>query len=158
MKITDIARAEIGTKESPPNSNNVKYNTWFYDHPVQGPSFAWCGTFVSWVYASAGFPLGNIGYIRGYAGCDTALNHFRASGEIVSREQVKEGDIILFDWNGDGRCDHTGIFLRDLGNGTFESIEGNTSVGNDSDGGEVMIRQRSYGAVKAFIHPKILNV
>ena len=28
--ILNIARAELGTKESPANSNNVKYNTEYY--------------------------------------------------------------------------------------------------------------------------------
>jgi len=45
--------------------------------------------------------------------------------------------------NGDGRFDHTGIFVRWIEVGkTFESIEGNTAVGNDSNGGNVMLRTR----------------
>ena len=44
------AQAEIGTKEYPPNSNNVKYNTWFYKHPVQGKNYPWCCTVVSWLF------------------------------------------------------------------------------------------------------------
>ena len=31
-----IAAKEIGTVEQPKNSNNVKYNTWYYGKPVRG--------------------------------------------------------------------------------------------------------------------------
>ncbi|MES2397901.1 MAG: CHAP domain-containing protein [Bacteroidota bacterium] len=152
MKITEIALQEVGTKESPSGSNKTKYGAWFGLNGV-----AWCGIFVSWCYNQAGFPLGNIGYTKGYAGCQTALNHFKTSGEIVTKENVKSGDIVLFDWNNDNNCDHTGIFNMDLGNGYFQSIEGNTSLANQSNGGEVMIRKRSYAMVKAFVHPKTLD-
>lgn len=149
IKIIEIALGEIGVTEVPENSNKTKYGAWF---GLDG--FAWCGMFVSWVYANAGYALGNIGYSKGFAGCQTAFIHFKNSGEIT--QHPKEGDIVLFDWNGDGRFDHTGIFVKDLGNGKFESIEGNTAMGNDSNGGKVMRRERNY-RFATFIHPKILD-
>lgn len=42
------ARAEVGVKESPRNSNKVKYNRWFYGNNT---SAYWCCTFVCWVFA-----------------------------------------------------------------------------------------------------------
>lgn len=42
------ARAEVGVKESPKNSNKVKYNEWFYG---KNQSAYWCCTFVCWVFA-----------------------------------------------------------------------------------------------------------
>ena len=42
------ARAELGVKESPKNSNKVKYNKWFYG---SNKSAYWCCTFVCWVFA-----------------------------------------------------------------------------------------------------------
>ena len=50
--ILKIAKAEIGVKESPANSNDVKYNTWYYKKSVQG-AYPWCAVFVSWVFAQA---------------------------------------------------------------------------------------------------------
>lgn len=157
MKIIETALKEVGTKESPPDSNNVKYNDWIYGKPVSGPNFPWCGAFVSWVYANSGFPLGNIGVTKGYVGCPYALANIAKWGKVVSRHEVKPGDVVFFDWNHDQRMDHTGIFVKDLGNDLFESIEGNTSLGNDSNGGEVMVRQRRY-SVATFVHPNILDV
>lgn len=50
-KLIEIAKAQIGVKESPANSNNVKYNTWFYGKAVSGSAYAWCVVFVLWCFA-----------------------------------------------------------------------------------------------------------
>jgi hypothetical protein len=136
-KIVETAEKEIGTVESPKNSNKTKYGKWFGWDGV-----AWCGMFVSWVYAQAGSQLPNIGFTKGFAGCQTAVRHFQAKGKIV--EIPSAGDIVFFDWNNDKRYDHTGIFVKKIDDKTFESIEGNTAIGNDSNGGEVMRRRRPY--------------
>lgn len=49
--IVATALAEVGVKESPKNSNNVKYNTWYYGHPVKGSAYPWCMVFVQWCFA-----------------------------------------------------------------------------------------------------------
>lgn len=150
-KIVNVAEAEIGTTEYPINSNKTKYGKWF---GLDGVS--WCGTFVSWVYDKAGYPLGTIGFKKGFAGCGTAINHFTKSKEIVDSPVM--GDIVFFDWNVDGRFDHTGIFIRFLDSAHFETIEGNTGLNNQSNGGEVMRRTRSIFAGVVFVHPKVLDV
>jgi len=135
-KIVEIARAEIGTKENPPNSNVTKYGEWFgMQHQP------WCAIFVSWCYASAGKPITWGGYSHGYAGCQTAYNYFVKNGLLVT--DPMPGDIVLYDWNNDKRYDHTGIFVEWISKDKFKAIEGNTSLTNDSNGGEVMERVRS---------------
>lgn len=67
-RIVEIASAEIGQKEQPENSNETKYGEWFGLNGV-----AWCGIFVSWVYAMAGRQLPKIGFTKGFAGCQTAV-------------------------------------------------------------------------------------
>lgn len=145
-KILDTAIAEIGNAEQPANSNRTKYGKWF---GLDG--LAWCGMFVSWVYAHSGKRLPNIGYTNGFAGCQTAVEYFRKSGKVVTDPQP--GDIVFFDWNKDGRYDHTGIFESWIeGHAYFNAIEGNTAVGNDSNGGNVMRRIRSK-SVAIFVRP-----
>ena len=135
-RIVEIAKKEIGQGEVPLNSNKTKYGKWFGFDGV-----AWCGMFVSWCYDQAGTPLGNIGFKKGFAGCQTAVAHYRKTNRITTNPVA--GNIVFFDWNKDGRHDHTGIFVRWIElNKTFESIEGNTAVGNDSNGGNVMLRTR----------------
>lgn len=149
QKIVEIASKEIGIEESPRNSNKTKYGKWFGFDGV-----AWCGMFVSWCYSQADYSLGNIGYLKGFAGCQTAFAHFTKTKEITKTPQI--GDIVLFDWNNDKRYDHTGIFVKWLDDNRFEAIEGNTSVGNDSNGGKVMLRIRNK-KFAIFVHPKVLD-
>ena len=135
-KIIEIATKEIGYVETPVNSNKTKYGQWFGFDGV-----AWCGIFVSWVYASASSPLGNIGFLKGFAGCQTAVAFFKKNNMLTPNPQP--GDIVFFDWNADNRHDHTGIYVKRLTDTTFETIEGNTSATNQSNGGQVMRRIRN---------------
>jgi len=150
-KIIAIAKKEIGVTEVPFNTNKTKYGQWFGLNGV-----AWCGIFVSWCYDKAGFPLGNIGFSKGFAGCQTAYDYFKKNGQITKEPQI--GDIVLFDWNNDKRYDHVGLFVGWVANGkSFSTIEGNTSMTNQSNGGCVMDRVRDMGTNPIFIHPKVLG-
>lgn len=147
--LIEIATNEIGTKESPPNSNICKYTKWF---GLDGKP--WCGQFVSWVFDRAGINLGKIGFSHGFAGCPYAVANVKKWGRIVTKPLP--GDVVFFDWGGDGKFDHTGIFVKDSKGGFFQSIEGNTAFGNDSNGGEVMLRERSYKNA-IFVRPNVLD-
>ena len=48
--IVSTALSQVGVKESPKNSNNVKYNTWYYGKPVHGSKYPWCMVFVEWCF------------------------------------------------------------------------------------------------------------
>ena len=141
-ELIKIAIRECGVKESPAGSNKVKYNTWMYGKEVSGAAYPWCGAFVSWVYNEAGMPLGNIGMKKGFVGCPYAVERISKWGKLVTVPEA--GDIVFYDWNGDGRFDHTGLFAEDCGGGLFWAYEGNTSASNASDGGEVGIMKRKY--------------
>ncbi|MBF4484441.1 CHAP domain-containing protein [Flavobacterium sp. CSZ] len=144
-EILRIAEKEIGQTEKPANSNKTQYGKWFGLDGV-----AWCGIFVSWCYAQAGFQLPKIGFSRGYAGCQTAVAYFKKVNQIT--KNPVEGDIVFFDWNADGRYDHTGLFVKWINDKEFQTIEGNTAIGNDSNGGNVMKRVRKNKNV-IFVHP-----
>lgn len=144
-RIVSIAQSQIGTTEQPSGTNKTKYGKWFGLDGV-----AWCGIFVSWCYDQAGKPLGRIGFLNGFAGCQTAVAHFKKKGKITTNPVA--GDIVFYDWNGDGRYDHTGIFVNWTSKDTFRAVEGNTAIGNDSNGGQVMERDRNK-KVAIFVHP-----
>lgn len=145
-KIVEVALKEVGYSERPANTNKTKYGKWFGLDAVP-----WCGMFVSWCYAMAGDPLGNIGFLKGFAGCQTAVAYFRKNKKIIRNPQP--GDIVFFDWNLDGRYDHTGIFVRKISDTHFETVEGNTSLTNNSNGGSVMVRTRRFNKTVLFVHP-----
>jgi hypothetical protein len=145
-QIIKIAEGQIGIVESPPNSNKTKYGKWFGLDGVP-----WCGIFVSWVYDQAKRPLGNVGFKKGFAGCPYAVAHYAKIKAVTT--DPKPGDIVFFDWNKDGRSDHTGLFEKwiDQSKGEFETIEGNTSLTNQSNGGQVMRRKRNKTSVLFFV-------
>ena len=92
-QIMDIARKELGVKESPANSNNVKYNTWFYGRTVSGSAYPWCMAFVQWVFAQAGAKLP---YTT--ASCSALLNWYkknRPAGVVKSPSRETSPFIIL---------------------------------------------------------------
>lgn len=158
-KLIDIAKAEIGVTENPPKSNSVKYNDWFYGKKVSGPNYAWCGTFFSWCYAFAGIHLGTVDYLKGIAGCAYALKNVAKWGKLIDPKDATPGCAVIFDWDGNGAPDHIAMFVRKIDKNYFETIEGNTSIENQSNGGEVMLRKRAYGGGKMkvyFIRPNAL--
>lgn len=148
QSILDTAATQEGIKESPANSNKTKYGQWYGLDGVK-----WCCIFVSWIYDHAGNPLEAIDTSRGYQSCQSGYNFWKRNNRIVREPQP--GDIVLYDWTGDGVCDHTGIFVKwlDAANTKFQAWEGNTAHGKDSDGGQVMLRERNKTLVKAFVTP-----
>ena len=151
-KILEIAAAEIGTKEEPKGSNLVKYNLWIYG---KNTSAAWCGAFVSWCYFYAGFPIKKAGLTKGFVGCPYAVTNMSKWGRQVTVPKAE--DVVFYDWQGDGKFDHTGIFVKDLGKGLFEAIEGNTAFDNDSNGGCVMRRSDRKYKNAIFVRPFVIE-
>jgi hypothetical protein len=131
------AITQIGVKESPAYSNKVPYTDWY---GLTGP---WCAMFVTWCFETSGdspsFKQG-----RSYAYVPYMVNDARAyrNGLAVTKDPIP-GDVVMFDWEGDGVHDHVGLFEKMLPNGNMQTIEGNTAVGNESNGGQVMRRERA---------------
>ena len=141
-KIVAIAKSQIGTVEAS-NSNDgavTKYPGYF---GRGGESY--CADFVSWVSTHAGAPLN-------YAYCPYLEDHLKATGAWKGRSNPQPGDIILFDWNGDGVADHTGFVDHVNADGSITTIEGNTS--NPSTGREgVWMRTRYLSEIIGFGNP-----
>ena len=143
------ALRHVGVSESPPGSNRTMFGRWF---GVDG--VPWCAIFVSYCFdVGAGVVLcrgwhGAGVTTRGVAYVPTLSAWLRATGRWVEGEP-RQGDIVIFDWDG-GLPDHVGIVVIPGGDGTIETVEGNTAVGNDSDGGRVMRRRRARHQIAGF--------
>ena len=150
--VLNKASSQNGVVERPPNSNKTEYGLW-YRPSLNGHK--WCAMFVSWVFHHAGHPLGHIQTKNGIHHCQSAHNYYKEKGRLTTNPQ--EGDIVIYDWTGDGYADHIGIFIKwtNASKTFFEAWEGNTSTSNNSDGGGVMKRTRSSNFVKSFINPGV---
>ena len=146
-ELLGIARRQIGVKECPPSSNNVRYNTWYYGREVSGSAYPWCMVFAQFCIDQAGLtpPVKT-------ASCGAFLNAARKAGDAVYTD-FRPGDVVIYDFNRDGTTDHCGI-VESVNGATVTAIEGNTAVGNDSDGGEVMRRTRNIYQIVGAWRPK----
>jgi len=135
----DLAITQIGVKESPANSNQVKYTSWY---GMVGP---WCAMFVTWCFETNKRGQSPT-FVKGsrYSYVPYVVSDARAKRNgLVTTDDPVPGDLVCYDWNWDSEYDHIGIFERwTSGTSQFSAIEGNTSTSNNSNGGQVMRRQR----------------
>lgn len=147
-KVLQVAQSQIGYKESPKNSNKTKYGKAYGIN-----SQPWCAIFVWWVFTQANCPELFFGGKKS-AYCPTIADYYIAKKQTVSKGSGKPGDIVLFDWNHSGASDHIGIIEKKNSDGSYTCIEGNTSLNNNSNGGQVMRRKRYQSQISWICRPK----
>lgn len=113
--VVNAAKGQIG------NYNGDKFWSWYgFSYRV-----SWCACFVSWCANEAGYI--RAGVIPKFSYVDNGANWFKARGRWKSRSYTPSpGDIIFFDWDGNGVGNHVGI-VEYVSGGTVHTIEGNTS-------------------------------
>ena len=147
----DRAKKELNTTEYPPNSNNVKYNTWYYGKEVSGSAYPWCAVFISYIFKDT--PK----LVKKTASCLTMLEWFEANGRIV--KQPQPGDIVFFKYSTNNRrTNHVGLVISVADANNYLTIEGNTSIKSNDNGGAVMRRMRTRSNVVAFARPEYEDV
>ena len=140
------AKSFIGIKESPPNSNNVIFNTTYYGRPVSGAAYPWCMTYVWHIFTACNLASLFYGGKR-TASCTVLMDWARKQKRFVT-SGYKPGDVLIYNWAGNKNVgDHTGIVRAVDTRGQLYVVEGNTAIGNDSNGGQVMERIRPQSVV-----------
>lgn len=150
--VLDIARGEIGYSRWNDPLEGTKYGRWYAELTGEewygASGVAYCAMFVTWVFHHAGQEAPGLPG----AYCPNIVNAGRKAGATVPVRNSLPGDIVLFDWGGDGVSDHVGIV--EANNGSYlTTIEGNTSDTNNSNGGTVARRTRAYSTVICVIRP-----
>lgn len=145
-ELLDIARKQIGVKESPPKSNNVRYNTWYYGREVSGSAYPWCAVFAAWVFDQAKVKLP----IR-TASCGALMRAAQSAGQWVTGD-YRPGDVVIYDFPGGAKTDHCGI-VESVDGTYISAIEGNTSSTSDADGGAVERRARKFSQIAGAVRP-----
>jgi CHAP domain len=131
---------EIGYKESPAGSNKNKYGQWY---GMDGQP--WCAMFCTWCDQLSEDPVDTFSRGSHYAYVPYMVSDARLGVNGCSiTSSPQPGDLVCYDWAYDGEYDHVGI-VEDPpdATGIFVAIEGNTSTSNNSNGGQVMRRQRN---------------
>ena len=112
--IVEVALTQLG------NEGGQPYWSWYgFEGRVE-----WCACFVSWCADQCGYI--ESGIIPKFAGCVDGANWFKGNGQWKDRSyEPSTGDIIFFDWEGDGETDHVGI-VEKCENGVVYTVEGNS--------------------------------
>lgn len=150
--IVEIAKKEVGTIEGP-KDNETKYGAF-----TKANFLPWCGSFVMWCANQAGVKVPNC------VSTPVGADGFKKMGTWSDAKSAdpKPGDIAFFDFPGDGvdRISHVAIVVKNNGDGTVTTIEGNTSSDDKKsqrNGGEVAQKIRGYKANKKKIMISIVG-
>lgn len=112
QEIVNIAMGEVG------NVGGEPYWSWYgFDSRVE-----WCATFVSWVLNQAGYSEPK------FASCQNqGVPYFVSNGQWAGSgyDDIAAGDVIFFDWDGNGTADHVGIVIGTDGDRVY-TVEGNS--------------------------------
>lgn len=127
LSVLSLARSWIGKNEG--DGSHKEIINIYNGHTPLARGYkvqytdAWCATFVSAVFIK----LGMYDFLE--CGCPEMIDKFKGMGRYYSASHTPSaGDIIFYDWNGDGVSDHVGIVENIIGE-TLTVIEGNK---NDS--------------------------
>jgi CHAP domain/Putative peptidoglycan binding domain len=138
--MVELALKEEGYVEGP-KDNETKYGAF-----TKANFLPWCGSFCMWVANQAGVKIPNT--VSTMAGAAA----FKKLGTWTDAAVAKPepGDIVYFDFMAGGApIEHVGIVVKDNGDGTVTTMEGNTSgdkkkSGSQANGGEAVKKIRAY--------------
>ncbi|WP_242902380.1 CHAP domain-containing protein [Actinomadura terrae] len=146
-EVIKMAESQVGIREG--KGGNTKFHKWYMSTPHAAETAkrdggavseykgaSWCNMFVSWVGAQVGAKdMGWDAYTVQHA------TWFKKEGRWG--QTAKPGAVVFFDFK-DGRSggidgiEHVGFVVKDNGNGTISTVEGNTG-----DAVKQKIRQKS---------------
>lgn len=140
-RLIEVAKKELGVVEGP-KDNETKYGAF------AGSNFnAWCGSFVVWCFNRAGVELAG-GRATIYTPNGAAAFKKAKAWTDADKADPRPGDVVYFDFPSDGvdRISHVGIVIKNNGDGTVVTIEGNTapSGGDQRNGGMVLEKVRGF--------------
>ena len=123
-KVVSIADGEVGYTER--SKGVTKYGDWY------GWQGGWCTTFALWCFHMAGDAYGVKLYaniVPSGGNCNSMISWFTNKGryhKASSGYTPKSGDLVFFDWSGNGSSQHVGIVDYVSGSSVY-TIEGNCS-------------------------------
>ena len=112
--IVELALTQLGNE-----GGEIYWSWWGYTERVE-----WCAIFVSWCADQCGYL--EAGIIPRFQGVDAGSQWFMDHGQWRDNSyEPSSGDIIFFDWEVDGECDHVGI-VEKCEEGIVYTVEGNS--------------------------------
>ena len=144
--VLNIAAKEVGYSRWTDPQPGTKYGRW-YAELTKSPYFGtsgvpFCAMFVSWVLNKANVKCN---YFPSAVAFDES-DKKTLGNSYVNKYNLKPGDVIAFDWDGDVSGDHVG-FVEAVYPDYVRTIEGNT------DNGVVARKTRYYSSIICGVRP-----
>ena len=144
--LVEFALSQVGVTAPTGDDKYIKYY-----NSITGSGFSvngtpWCAIFVTYCARNVGIPTT---IIPNFASCTTSRDSFWKPNnrwKSPSNYTPMAGDIIYFDWDDTGDCDHVGIVV-DVKDGYVYTVEGNTKGSYKTYG----VRYKSYGLKSSLI-------
>lgn len=140
-----LALREVGVEEEPRGSNRGPRVDQFIQRAGYMPPVYWCLCFAYTMVDDAAKSLGIENPLPRTGSCDLLLEWARRGGHL--RDKPEAGDLFLVMASEDDAV-HVGFVDADNGNGTIETVEGNTNDGGSSNGYKVARRTRRSAGLK----------
>lgn len=146
------AEKELGYCRWDDPESGTKYGRWYRDEINHDPYFGengtpFCAMGLSWLFKRVGVTC--VGFPHAY--CPSIVNTGRINGNFFGAKTARMGDVVLFDFNGDGVSDHVGLVTGNDGRYLY-TIEFNTVSNGRS--GCVARKTRPYKLVMGCIRPQ----
>jgi hypothetical protein len=147
LDVLNVARTQIGFHEGASNEN--PYGIWYGI-----PNAPYCAMGISWCFAQVGLShLIAAQTPKGFSFNPAALHWFQMQGLVVNKMSMQPGDLVMYDWNGDGVADHVEL-VEAASPGGFTTIAFNTGNPNDPTKEGCWRVHRNYLFVIAVIRPR----
>ena len=152
-RFLEVALSQVGVIEGP------KDNETIYGAFTKANFAPWCGSFCMWVAHQSGVTIPNTVFTPAGASAFKA----NKSWSDAATAKPQPGDIVYFDFvKGGNAVEHVGIVVKDNGDGTITTIEGNTSpehktTGSQANGGECAQRVRAFKTNKRGLLPFVVG-
>ena len=147
IDVLSVARSQIGFIEG--NNNENPYGLWYGI-----PDAPYCAMGISWCFAQVGASnLIAAQTLKGFSFTPAALHWFQMQGMVVNKMQGQPGDLIFYDWNGDGVTDHVEL-LEAASPGGITVIGFNTGNPNDTTKEGCWRIHRNYMFIIAVVRPR----
>lgn len=152
-RVVKKALSFSGLEDEPLHSNNVVFNYDFLEgEPVKEDDW-WCATFVWDIFRMSGlahkFCDG-----RKIQDCIDILEWGREKGLLADKEDIRYGDIGIYNWEDSDFPEHVSIVIKTKPDGTFLTIDGCTSELDDTFSGHVNIRKRHPNMLIGVVRPE----
>lgn len=146
QKYADWCLSQVGQQEPFGDDQYINYYNQVTGATFNKDTTAWCAIFATVGARKVEIPT-NV--IPNFASCTTSRDSFwKPNNRWRSKSQYtpKVGDLIFFDWDLSGNCDHVEVVV-DVDSSKVYTVGGNTKGGYSVDG----VRKKSYALTYQYI-------